>query len=111
MMQTATQVAEGLTATTGQVITAATPTAQSTVETVLAQEPTILAAGAGGLVVLYLLAPRLGSAIAYSARGFAGKELLINERELLCAVVASTLRELSLRELRSPVHTTLCHVL
>eukprot|EP00897_Mesotaenium_endlicherianum_P011002 jgi/Mesen1/9930/ME000070S09214 len=70
--QTAASVAEEVGSQTGQALKIATPYAESTLESVLSQDPSILAAGAGALVLLYLLAPSLGSALASNVRGYRG---------------------------------------
>lgn len=59
----------------GDAIKVATPYAKSTLELLIAQDPAILAAGAGGLFLAYLLVPAFFSGVAYSARGYAGKSV------------------------------------
>lgn len=58
---------------TGKTFEAASPYAQATVDSLSVQDPAVLAVGAGGLLLLYLLAPSLGGSIAFAARGYAGE--------------------------------------
>jgi len=81
--KTAADVAGDLTAQTSKVITAATPAAESTLETLLAQDPSILLAGGGGLVLLYLAAPSLAKGFSYAVRGFAGELTAAQTLDLL----------------------------
>eukprot|EP00850_Spirogloea_muscicola_P017615 SM000153S01604 [mRNA] locus=s153:292443:295279:+ [translate_table: standard] len=55
-----------------KVVEAAAPAAGSAVSRVLSADPLTLAEGGGVLLVLYLLAPSLTSAIGYRLRGFGG---------------------------------------
>lgn len=57
---------------TGDAVKVASPYAQSALDTILAQEPQVLAAGAGALFLVYLIVPSLLQGIVYSARGYAG---------------------------------------
>eukprot|EP00475_Leptophrys_vorax_P028772 TRINITY_DN41865_c0_g1_i1.p1 TRINITY_DN41865_c0_g1~~TRINITY_DN41865_c0_g1_i1.p1 ORF type:complete len:404 (+),score=68.10 TRINITY_DN41865_c0_g1_i1:76-1287(+) len=68
---------------TEKTITVASPYAQTTFETLIAQDPAVLAAGAGGLLLLYLLAPSFGGSIAYAARGYAGEFTAAQALDLL----------------------------
>lgn len=81
--RTAGEIAGGVSDQTGKALTVASPYAESTLETVLAQDPLILGVGAGSLVLLYLLAPTIFSSIAYSARGFAGQLTAAQTLDLL----------------------------
>ncbi|CAI5505133.1 unnamed protein product [Closterium sp. Naga37s-1] len=68
---------------TEKTIDLASPYAQATFDTVIAQDPAVLAVAAGGLVLLYLLAPALGGSIAYAARGYAGEFTAAQSLDLL----------------------------
>lgn len=60
----------------GDAFTAASPYAKSTLETILAQEPQVLAAGGGALLLVYLIVPGLLSSLAFSARDFTAAQAL-----------------------------------
>lgn len=55
-----------------RVLGAGKPYAASALDRILAQEPNALALEAGGLILLYLLAPFIFSSIGYTFRGYAG---------------------------------------
>lgn len=57
----------------GDAFEKASPVAQATFDTLSAQDPTILAAGAGTLIAIYLLTPGVFGSIVSGARGFAGE--------------------------------------
>eukprot|EP00271_Cylindrocystis_brebissonii_P003159 TRINITY_DN1391_c0_g1_i2.p1 TRINITY_DN1391_c0_g1~~TRINITY_DN1391_c0_g1_i2.p1 ORF type:complete len:363 (-),score=111.18 TRINITY_DN1391_c0_g1_i2:722-1810(-) len=71
--KTAASVAGEVSEKTSAALTTYTPAARGALETLLAQDPLVLAGGAGGLTLLYLLAPSLLGAALESARGFAGE--------------------------------------
>ncbi|GJP71391.1 hypothetical protein CLOP_g2226 [Closterium sp. NIES-67] len=68
---------------TEKTIDLASPYAQATFDTVIAQDPAVLAVAGGGLVLLYLLAPALGGSLAYAARGYAGEFTAAQALDLL----------------------------
>ncbi|KAG0586143.1 hypothetical protein KC19_2G067900 [Ceratodon purpureus] len=57
----------------GKYVEGAQPSISSTLQNVLSSDPIVLATGAGGLLLLYLLAPSVFSSISYAARGFKGE--------------------------------------
>lgn len=59
------------------------PYAASTLERILAQEPSAIAVEAGGLILLYLLAPVIFSSIGYTLRGYAGDYTAAQALDLL----------------------------
>lgn len=71
--QTASDFAGTAADTVTSAAKSASPFALSALESALAQQPTVLAAGAGGLVLLYLLAPSLVGGIGSAFRGYAGE--------------------------------------
>jgi hypothetical protein len=72
-MQTASEIAGTAAGTVTTAAKSASPFALSALETALAQQPTVLAAGAGALVLLYLLAPTLVGGLGQAFRGYAGE--------------------------------------
>ena len=70
LFQNAVGVATGA---AGDAIVAATPVAQATFESLSAQDPAVLAAGAGALVAVYLAAPAFFGSVVAGARGYAGE--------------------------------------
>lgn len=57
----------------GDALEAATPVAKATFETLSAQDPAVLAAGAGVLLGVYFLTPGFLGGLVAGARGFAGE--------------------------------------
>ncbi|KAJ7566064.1 hypothetical protein O6H91_02G086700 [Diphasiastrum complanatum] len=81
--KTAVTIAEEAAENTTKVFESASPVAVSTLESLLASDPFILAGGAGGLLLLYLFAPSIGSSIAYAARGYKGNLTAAQALDLL----------------------------
>eukprot|EP00245_Coleochaete_scutata_P013593 TRINITY_DN5585_c0_g1_i1.p1 TRINITY_DN5585_c0_g1~~TRINITY_DN5585_c0_g1_i1.p1 ORF type:complete len:419 (-),score=124.68 TRINITY_DN5585_c0_g1_i1:403-1659(-) len=85
VLEAAKSVSEVAGSTAKSAFEVGSPYAQSTFETLLAQEPVILAAGAGALVLLYLLAPAIGSTVGYNFRGYAGDVTAAQALDLLAS--------------------------
>eukprot|EP00243_Klebsormidium_subtile_P004322 TRINITY_DN18294_c0_g1_i1.p1 TRINITY_DN18294_c0_g1~~TRINITY_DN18294_c0_g1_i1.p1 ORF type:complete len:444 (-),score=114.02 TRINITY_DN18294_c0_g1_i1:363-1610(-) len=82
-VKTATNIAGTAADTVTSAAKSASPFALSALETTLAQQPTVLAAGAGGLVLLYLLAPSLVGGLGQAFRGYAGDVTAAQALDLL----------------------------
>ncbi|XP_024395376.1 calcium sensing receptor, chloroplastic [Physcomitrium patens] len=64
-------------------IEGAQPSISSTLQNVLSSDPIVLAAGAGALLLVYLLTPPLLSSLSYAARGFKGEFTAFQALDLL----------------------------
>ncbi|WCJ35472.1 Calcium sensing receptor chloroplastic [Euphorbia peplus] len=69
---------------TSKVIEGVRPVASSTVDTILAADPVVIAATGGAIFVAYLLLPPVLSAISFNFRGYKGEFTPAQTLDLVC---------------------------